>query len=295
MTIKSILCLFNGMKHERTALDTALQLTARFKAETRCLHVSVPLNAYPELYGFALYGQAMGGAGDVLETLAKDNEEQRAEAYGQVVESAKRHDVALTPGGPADQPTVSFLSLSALYRECLPKLGRVSDLIVIGLDSTPGADLTAGLTALFDTGRPVLFVPTQDEANPAPAKTPKTIAIAWDGSRQAARAVHDALPFLEQADKVELFCVTRTGDTPDSAVRDDILRYLQSHGVKADFATIRHDDSTLPEAILARASAIGADWLVMGAYGHSHIGEMVLGGATNHILKHAPMPILMAH
>ena len=292
MPVKSLLLLYKGAGHEHSALETALQLTAYFKADLRCLHVTMPLNAYPELYGFGLYCQAMAGSGDLQETLAKDNQVQREDARAHILESAARHAVSISPGEPADVAVAQFLSLSTLYRDCLPKLGRASDLIIIGCDPSPGADLSPSLTALFDTGRPVLFVPPHETHSSAP---PKTIAIAWDGSRQAARAMHNAMPFLEQAERVELFCVTTTGDAPESAMQDDILRYLYRHGVRASFSGVRHDDSTVPEAILARADAIGADWLVMGAYGHSHIGEMVLGGATNHILKHASLSILMSH
>jgi nucleotide-binding universal stress UspA family protein len=145
----------------------------------------------------------------------------------------------------------------------------------------------------METGRPTLVVP---HAGRFPRVGTRAL-VAWNGSREAARAVFDALPLLKQAEAVKVLWVdpSRTpaelGRTPGS----DLAAALARHGIKCDVATSVTAGIEVGDDLLARVSDFGADLLVMGCYGHSRFREFVLGGATREILGHMTVPTLMSH
>lgn len=140
--------------------------------------------------------------------------------------------------------------------------------------------------ALFDTGRPVLVAPPA-----APLQIGRKIAIAWNGSSQAARAVAFSLPFLERAEQVTILVGSgQDSHTPGTA----LAAYLERHGIRAAVEGFDVAGS-VGKSVLERAGELGADLIVMGAYGHSRLREMILGGATREILASATLPVLMAH
>jgi len=145
---------------------------------------------------------------------------------------------------------------------------------------------------LFKSGRGCLLVP--------PGGTPpgryETIFVAWNNTREAARAVAEALPFLEQATQVIVGLVEEEGASEQFGIEPgtDIGRYLSRHGVAAEIRPI-NGWVYAGEALLNEAQRTGSQMIVMGGYGHSRFREWVLGGATRHLLTHANVPVLMAH
>jgi nucleotide-binding universal stress UspA family protein len=142
---------------------------------------------------------------------------------------------------------------------------------------------------LFGSGGPVWVFPAEE----ATAHL-KTIAIAWDGGRAAARAVHDALPILRQAGDVTILSVS--DDKPIDGASVEALRdYLVAHGVPAVSVSIERGELPVGEALQDAAIDCGAGLLVMGGYGHSRLREFALGGATRSALGGAALPILLSH
>ncbi|HEV7275923.1 MAG TPA: universal stress protein [Devosiaceae bacterium] len=142
---------------------------------------------------------------------------------------------------------------------------------------------------LFGSGGPVVFIPTHVADIPL-----DTMAIAWDGSRTAARAVRDAMPILRQAREV---CIcTFEEDKPDAARQlPELQRYLEGHGIASCHAAGSIGATTIGDAMQDVAQKQGAGLLVLGAYGHSRLQEIVLGGATRTVLQRLRMPVLMSH
>jgi len=119
------------------------------------------------------------------------------------------------------------------------------------------------------------------------------VLVAWNGSREAVRAVNDAMPLLEKARHVEVLTIDPgkdDGDIPGA----DICQYLARHGVNAEAASAKSQGSTT-ETLLTYARDNSASLVVMGAYGHSRLREFVLGGATYNMLQHSYVPVLMSH
>lgn len=175
---------------------------------------------------------------------------------------------------------------------------RVSDLVVMG--SASGEYLSApGLLdqVVLGAGRPVLFLPDH-LLSPGKFKFNfKRILVGWNASREAARAVLDALPFLQRADVITMATViSETEERKEPEGMPLLLEYLGAHGLVVETEIISHaSPGNSGEALLEAAAVKNADMLIMGAYGHSRWREIVLGGSTRHVLKHAQLPVLMSH
>jgi nucleotide-binding universal stress UspA family protein len=145
--------------------------------------------------------------------------------------------------------------------------------------------------ALFGSGRPLLIVPyIQQEGLKL-----DHVTVCWDGSRNAARALADAMPFLSRAKEIEIVVVAADGGRHDEMPFADIGAHLARHGLKVKLQRIVAGDLDVTNTILSHAADAGSDLIVMGGYGHSRLREFVLGGVTRGILGSMTVPTLMAH
>ncbi len=173
----------------------------------------------------------------------------------------------------------------------LARQGRRADLIVVG----PGSDTDGSAlaeAAFMDTGRPALVVPVGWSGN----LPPKRALVAWDGSREAARAAGDAVPLLRLAEDVVVLTVDahRAGARFSDRPGFGLTTYLSRHGAKARVKQVSASGG-IADTILDQVGEEQADLLVMGGYGHSRMREMMFGGVTRSILESALSPILVSH
>jgi nucleotide-binding universal stress UspA family protein len=156
----------------------------------------------------------------------------------------------------------------------------------------PTGDVRAEEGVLFQSGRACLFVPPHG----TPPEQYATVFVAWKDTREAARAVAEALPFLERARQVVVGLVEEEGASEQFQVAagGDIGRYLSRHSISVEIRLIAGWADTA-EALINEATQVGADMIVMGGYGHSRFREWVLGGVTRDVLSRATVPVLMAH
>lgn len=173
--------------------------------------------------------------------------------------------------------------------------GRYSDALVVSQrdpegDYTP-SDMPDRL--ILSVGRPVIVVPYVGRY----ATVGQNVIVAWDASRLATRAVNDALPILQAAKKVTIIALNPHGGDQGHGemVSADIALHLARHGVKAEATYVHVDDIEVGDMLLSRAADAGADMIVMGAYGHRRLRELVMGGVTQHLLGHMTAPVLMSH
>jgi nucleotide-binding universal stress UspA family protein len=173
---------------------------------------------------------------------------------------------------------------------------RYADLLVLGQDDPreqysmvePGFP---GRTMLA-SGRPVLIIPYAGGFT----EIGRRILVPWNASREAARAVIDALPFLLRADKVMVLAVNpmKTADHGEMPGAD-IGLFLARHGVRVEAGDHMADDIDVAQWLLSRACDLDTDLMVMGGYGHSRLREMAFGGVTHSILANMTVPVLMSH
>ena len=174
--------------------------------------------------------------------------------------------------------------------------GHCADLVVLTQadpEWTSSALLEDPERVILSVGRPVLLVPNSGSV----AAPPKRVSVAWNGRREAARAVFDALPLLQHAEIVDVIGVNSGqdvsphGDLPAA----EICAALARHGVKCQSSEASAGSGEVGHELLRQAKAFGADLLVMGCYGHSRLREFVLGGASRHVLRHMHLPVLLSH
>jgi nucleotide-binding universal stress UspA family protein len=144
--------------------------------------------------------------------------------------------------------------------------------------------------ALFESGRPLVVVPYIQRRG----ITLERVLACWDGSRTAARAIGDAMPFLERAKAVEVVIVAEERKS-EEMTGANMSAHLVRHGVAASVKRIAKGDIAIQDALLSYAADSGADFMVMGGYGHSRLREFILGGVTRGILASMTLPVLMSH
>lgn len=182
-----------------------------------------------------------------------------------------------------------------LYEEAdtIARAARTRDLTLISIGPEVLADRDLAETTLFGSGRPVLVYPETVEVEPR--ERFDRVAIAWDGSRAAARAVGDALPILHAAGEVRVF--TALGDKPE-AVKDaagPLVRHLRGHDIAAKIDERVDHDRSIGGRLAEYVGETQPDLLVMGGYGHARLREFILGGATQSVLESPPCPVLLSH
>jgi nucleotide-binding universal stress UspA family protein len=139
---------------------------------------------------------------------------------------------------------------------------------------------------LFDSGRPVLIAPRQ-----APATIGTRVAVAWNGSAESAAAVAAALPWLHRAQAVRILCSDDYQRRGPGA--EGIRAYLRWHGIEAEVVPFKPTTREVGAGLLGAARDFGADLMCQGAYSHSRLRQLILGGVTRHVLENADLPILM--
>jgi nucleotide-binding universal stress UspA family protein len=181
--------------------------------------------------------------------------------------------------------------------EILSLHGRYADLVIVGqYDShhpAPETPPDLGEMLVFALGRPVLVVPYGG----GPATVQERILVAWDAGREATRAVNDALPLLRRAKHVVVMAINPEGNGKGHGeiASADICLHLARHGVKAEADRTQARDIGVGDMLLSRAADKGADLIVMGAYGHARVRELILGGVTQTMFDHMTVPVLMSH
>lgn len=171
---------------------------------------------------------------------------------------------------------------------------RLADLVIAGQPDPEGQSDGPVEEILLGAGRPLLLVPRYGNF-PACGET---VLVGWTETREAARAVHDALPILAHAHAVTLLTVEDApGGEPeeDAAPAAGIAAHLARHGVPATAARTISGGLSPADVLLNTTSDIGADLIVVGGYGHSRLREVTLGGVTRSLLRHMTVPVFLSH
>ncbi len=288
MAIKVILAPLYGVPADEAALAAALTAARRFSAHIDVIHVRPdPRTMIPYI------GEGMSGV--LIEEMIASAEQQAEERAVKVRKAYDRwRKTANLPedGGAAGNPSCAWVEAVDRPDTAIARRGRLADLIVVCRPDGANAvtTVTEGLeAALLESGRPLLVAPA------TPRKAIGThIAIAWNGGAEASRAVAASLPFLPAAETVSIITI---GEARAPEVDGDALAaYLVRHGIQAQVRRIESASGlSVGRQLLAAAEADNADLMVMGAYTHSRLRELVFGGVTREVLCAANLPVVMAH
>ncbi|NVK43798.1 MAG: universal stress protein [Oceanospirillaceae bacterium] len=265
-------------------LQGALAVAKYFDAQLQVLHASVrPSRLVPhEIAG--LSHQLMQELERIADTQARQDASQLRELFEQLAEQC---DVAISEENLPDRASTCWHEVQGLRSELVARRGRVADLLIV----PQGRDHAISMTmeaAILQSGSPVLVMPrTQTGFGP------QRIAIAWNGSPEAARAVRSALPLLWRCGDVRILT---HGTTSDRVPGPEALQtYLHSHGIDAKLQRVEHRRRSDGADLLEAAQNENCDLIVMGAYSHHRLQQQAFGGVTRHLLQHSTLPLLLSH
>ena len=280
MSYKTILVSLNEVGRVADLIAAAANLARVLGAHVSGLYVIPAVQVYPSV-GFEAAPQVFEGN----RSFFKDN----AARVKQSFEEAMARE-----GLPHDFHQID--ARTPVIADEVIAQGRSSDVIIVSAtnpDEITGVERDFVEQVVMAAGRPVVVLPFKGDTVIATDE----IVIGWDGGREAARAVFDALPLLKLAKKVR---VVRVDPQKDPALRGsipgaDLAQTLARHGVKAEAQGFPTDGMDEGQALMRCAEDCGAGLIVMGAYGHSRLAEFIFGGATRFVLTRMARPVLMSH
>ncbi|WP_346894334.1 universal stress protein [uncultured Roseibium sp.] len=281
MSFKTVLAVVDYRSDLPEGLQSSIRIARWFDA-----HLAVLLVGEVESLPFYGYGSV-----GYTEIWVKESEE-RAAALKQAAETVE----ALLAREGLSFEVRAHQTIVAREDNLVARHAIYADLTIMqrsGEDDLSTVERQVIDGALFDSGRPLLFLP----AGKAPESIGTNVMIAWNSRAQAAEAVSDALPLLKAADKVTLIVIDPVtgpddhGEVPGA----DMAVVLARHGVEVEVRSVASGDRPVSQVLQDEAVAFGADLVVMGAYGHMRIRENIIGGTTRDMLETSKVPLLLAH
>jgi nucleotide-binding universal stress UspA family protein len=286
MAIRKLLLPLTGTAAGEAALATALTIARTWNAHVTALHVRVDSRDVAPLAGEGLSGAMIE---EMMSATEKESND-RAHAVRSMFERfVARHDVVVQEAHPGlDHATASFAAVTGREEDIVAQQARLADLTVVphpdaGEDVSSSDALHA---VLFDSGRPVLISPQI-----TPPKIGTHVCLAWNGTAESASSVLAAMPWMQRADAVAI--LSAEGYQRRGPGAPDLAAYLALHDVHAEIVTFRAVGGSVGAGLLAAAGDFGCDLLSMGAYSHSRLRQLILGGVTRHVLENSKLPVMM--
>jgi len=280
MPFKDLLVVVDHGRNCATRIDVAVGLAREFEAHLTGLYVVAP----PQVPA-AVLAELPSEVREMPARIGREAAEQARVLFTERIEAA------------GFDLSTEWRVVEGDVRDVAVLHARYVDLTVIG--QTDPDDVPAGAARdlperlILGAGRPALVVPYAGSFGTVGER----VLVAWNTSREATRAVNDALPLLQKARRVTVLSVNphRAPAAHGAIPGADIALHLARHGVRAEAASLATDEVGVDDMLLSQAADAGADLIVMGAYGHSRLGELLLGGTTRHILRQITLPVLMSH
>ena len=286
MAVRKLLLPLTGTAAGEAALSTALLIARSWNAHVLALHVRVDSRDVAPLAGEGLSGAMI----EEMMTATERESSDRAHAVRSMFDRfVAKHEVVLgEPRHGMDVPTASFAAVIGREEDLVAQQARLADLTVVphpeaGEDVSSSDALHA---VLFDSGRPVLLSPQT-----APETVGTRVCLGWNGTAESASAVSAALPWLKRAEAVAI--LSADGYQRRGPAAPDLAAYLALHGVNTEIVMFQARGGVVGAGLLAAARDFGCDLLAMGAYSHSRLRQLILGGVTRHVLETAQLPVMM--
>ena len=274
--LKDVVVNLSGRAPQDYAAEYAASVAATFSAYVAGISF---------LYEPVIPDGTLGGVPiDLIELQREENSKAAKDAVGRFEAAVKQAGIS----GETRILDATFGGAATLFAQ----IARRFDLAVVGqAQREHGASDDLMIEgALFESGSPLIVVPYIQRRG----LTLERVLVCWDGGRTAARAVGDAMPFLERAKAVDIVIVAEERKN-DEITGTTMSEHLARHGVAAQVKRMARGDIAIEDVILSYAADSGADFMVMGGYGHSRLREFILGGVTRGILASMTVPVLMSH
>jgi nucleotide-binding universal stress UspA family protein len=284
--MRCVLARVDGTKGDLAVLDGALQVARRFRGHVEALHVRFDPRDFPLVTGYGVVSDLVA----LTERLQQTAERMAAQARRNFEAWRDTNRVLLADRreGSTDV-SVRWQEIEGTEAEVIARRGRLADLIVVArpIPESGCASQIALETALFDTSRPVLMVPEAFRADLF-----HRVIVAWNGSAEASSAVALTMPLLAQAQRVGVFA---TIEGKHRSEAEELIAYLDWQEIKAEPVPGDPAADSVGADLLSTAQKTGAGLIVMGAYTHGRIRQVVFGGVTSHVVQNADLPVMMAH
>lgn len=284
MAIRKVLLPLTGTAAGEAALDTAVQVARIWNAHVTALHVRVDSRDVAPLAGEGLSGAMIE---EMMSATEKESSERAHAVRALFDRFVAEHGVQVGEARPGEM-SASFATVVGREEDLVAQQARLADLTVVphpeaGEDVSSSDALHA---VLFDSARPVMVAPLV-----APGRIGTRVCIAWNGTAESAASVQAAMPWMQKAEAVRVLTADEYHRRGPAAA--DLLGYLALHGVTADIAVFRPIDREVGAGLLRSAKEFQCDLLSMGAYSHSRLRQLILGGVTRHVLENADLPVMM--
>ncbi len=285
MAIRRLLLPLTGTAAGEAALSTALLVARLWDAHVTALHVRVDSRDVAPLAGEGLSGAMIEEMMSATEKESSDRSNAVRTMFDRFV---VQHGVTVAEPHPRAGATANFASVTGREEDLVAQLARLTDLTVVphpeaGDDVSSSDALHA---VLFDSGRPVLIAPQ----TPLPTIGTR-ICVAWNGTAESAAAVQAAIPWMQRAQAVRVLSADEYQRRGPGAA--ELASYLALHDITVEVSQFRPQEREVGRGLLLAAREFGSDMLAMGAYSHSRLRQLILGGVTRHVLEQSAIPVLM--
>ena len=286
MPIRKLLLPLTGTAAGEAALATALMVARIWSAHVTALHVRMDSRDVAPLAGEGLSGAMIE---EMMSATEKESSDRSDAVRGMFDRFVKTHNVVVSAARPnAPEPTASYETITGREEDLVAQKARLADLTVVPHPES-GDDVSSSdalHAVLFDSGRPVLIAPVT-----IPTSIGTRICLAWNGTAESAAAMLAAIPWMQKAQAVRVLTADEYQRRGPAA--SELMEYLSMHGIQAEMATFRPIDRDVGRGMLAATKEFESDLLCMGAYSHSRLRQLILGGVTRHVLEKAQLPVMM--
>ena len=291
MSIKRIFLPLPGSVDNAAQMDMALTAAKALDAHVEALFISEPPPPARTTRATQIYAERLAVARP-LDLYAEERERRTREERDRFASTCASAAVPLLAATevPSELVSASWREMEGSYETIALERAASFDLIVAAAEAVVALLKDIAEKSLLQTRRPVLLAPSRRQT-----ELTGTAMVAWDESPECWHALSASIPFLKLASSVQIVSVDRRADSR-GASQAEALTYLRCHGIVASARIVAPHLRSIGDTLLAEAEELRAGLLVMGAYSHSRLREMLLGGATHHVLKNAASrPVLMAH
>lgn len=287
MAFKTILLPIRESSTATSLMETSISMAIRNEGHLDLLYVQ---NDPEHMIPFSTIGLSTSMRQTIIESTAAAAKQQSDDLKQSFIELCERYKISVQPRGTGTgKPSADFLIRTGRRDDLIGKYSRLADLIIVPQPTKTTPPPSSFEAVLRDSGRPVLMV----QRNKVLEVPGKRLAIGWNSSKEAAQAISAMLSNLKRADKV--YVLSSEKRMKQSINADDVCVYLGCHGVSAETAIIDSKRKSAGDALLAKSRELECDRLLVGGYSRPKIRDIIMGGVTGHLLKHADMPVIFVH